>query len=339
LKDTKLLAKDDQRSIAFQATHESAFANSFPVASDPNSNFDNREFRTALARKMGLPVIILLPYVGSRVRSNGNSHPTLVDPFGNGVASAPGVSGDHVRRLHDRIVNALVQLIKAVGVPVKGGYGDPCTNTFSKSYFAGAHIDEISARMYQGILPDGVINALDCDAGPFPSPNPLVGRKTLVEHKTLASLLISVQARAKKVHTDIQNRAKELDARHPGSTFVQDLDSYGKYMVLVTGPFGNLSSDFNTLVDFIARERAMRTMKLRCTNPALALAVHRRALVRRIGILTSRGWAQHIVDRWRDAVTNRPTSSHTTEINLAADEFLSDNPHRGGYHGMHVPGA
>ena len=67
--------------------------------------------------------------------------------------------------------------------------------------------------------------------------------------------------------------------------------------------------------------------------------VHRRALVRRIGLLTSRGWAQHIVDRWHDAVSNRPTASHTTEIDLAADEFLSDNPHRGGYHGMHVPGA
>ncbi len=102
----------------------------------------------------------------------------------------------------------------------------------------------------------------------FPLRTLSVGRKTLVGHKTLASLLISVQARAKKVHTDIQNRAKELDARHPGSTFVQDLAPYGKYMVLVTGPFGNLSSDFNTLVDFIARERDMRTMKLRCTNPA-----------------------------------------------------------------------
>jgi hypothetical protein len=44
LKDTKLLAKDDQRSVAFLVTHESAFANSFPVNSDPNSNFDSREF-------------------------------------------------------------------------------------------------------------------------------------------------------------------------------------------------------------------------------------------------------------------------------------------------------
>ncbi len=53
--------------------------------------------------------------------------------------------------------------------------------------------------MYQGILPDVALDTQDCDAGPFPSPDPLVGRKTLVEHKTLASLLISVQARAKKV--------------------------------------------------------------------------------------------------------------------------------------------
>ncbi len=146
------------------------------------------------------------------------------------------------------------------------------------------------------------------------------------EHKTLASLLISVQARTRKVLTDIKKRAEELDARHPGSTFVHELGFY-KSIVLVTGPFGNLSSDFSTLVDFIARERAMQTMKLRSTNPAVTLAVHRRALVRRNGILTSRGWAQHIVDRWRDAVTN-PTASHTTEIYLAADEFLSDNPHR-----------
>ena len=103
--------------------------------------------------------------------------------------------------------------------------------------------------------------------------------------------------------------------RHPGSTFTLELNSYGPYHVLVTGPFGNLSSDFTSLVDFIARELAMQTMELRNINPALALAVHRRALVRRIGLLTSRGWAQQIVDRWRDAVSTAP---HTADINLAA---------------------
>ena len=100
---------------------------------------------------------------------------------------------------------------------------------------------------------------------------------------------------------------------------------------MVTGSFGNLPSDFSTLVDFIARERAMQTMELRDVKPALALAVHRRALVRRIGLLTSRGWAQHIVDR--------PAAPHTADIDLAADVFLSNNPSRGGYRGMNVPGA
>jgi len=48
----------------------------------------------------------------------------------------------------------------------------------------------------------------------------------------------------------------------------------------------------------------MHTTKLWGTNPALALAIHGSgtcdswlALVRRIGFVTSRGWAQHIVDR------------------------------------------
>ncbi len=91
------------------------------------------------------------------------------------------------------------------------------------------------------------------------------------------------------------------------------MTSYGKYTVLVTGPFGELSSEFALLVDYIARERAMLTIKFWDTKPAFALAVHRRALVR--------SWAKHIVNRWCDAVSNRPVVSHTTEIYLAADEF------------------
>ena len=81
--------------------------------------------------------------------------------------------------------------------------------------------------------------------------------------KKAAQNVRSVRARAKKVQTDIQKRAEELDSRHPGSTFAQELRAYGPYLVLVTGPFGNLSSDFKTFVDFIARERAMQTMVLR----------------------------------------------------------------------------
>ncbi len=92
-------------------------------------------------------------------------------------------------------------------------------------------------------------------------------------------------------------------------------------------------------MDFIARELALQTMELRDVKPALALAVHQRALVRRVGLFTSRGWAQHIVDRWRDAASNRPAAPQAADIDLAADVFFLNNPGRGSYRGMNVPGA
>ena len=84
-------------------------------------------------------------------------------------------------------------------MPVKGGYDDTYKDTFGKSFAAGAEVAEEDVRALQGIIPDLAVNAQDCDAGPFPDPNPLVGRKILFEHKTLASLLISVPARARKI--------------------------------------------------------------------------------------------------------------------------------------------
>ena len=87
------------------------------------------------------------------------------------------------------------------------------------------------------------------------------------------------------------------------STFAQELASYGKYLVLVSGPFANLSSDFNPLVDFIARERSLHTMEFRDFIPGVILSMQKRALIRRIGLYLCRSWAQHIVDRWRDAVS------------------------------------
>ncbi len=81
-------------------------------------------------------------------------------------------------------------------------------------------------------------------------------------------------------------------------------------------------------------------MKLCVTNPARVCAVHRRALLRRIGFFSHlSGWAQHIVDRWRNAACKRPTAPHATEIGLASDELFSVNLHRAVFHGMHVPGA
>ena len=133
----------------------------------------------------------------------------------------------------------------------------------------------------------------------------------LFEHKTLASLKVTVEARANLVRSDLKKRAEDLDARHPGSTVVQELASHGKYFVLVSGPFANLSSDFNPLRDFTARERSLQTIEFLDFRPDVILSMHKRALIRRIGLFLCRGWAQHIVDRWRDAVScSSPSASN-----------------------------
>ena len=72
LKDTGTLTKDDQRGLAFLSFHDNSFANAFPLAltgSDLNDAFSPREFRVAIARKLGLLIGILLPYVNSTVRA------------------------------------------------------------------------------------------------------------------------------------------------------------------------------------------------------------------------------------------------------------------------------
>jgi len=89
----------------------------------------------------------------------------------------------------------------------------------------------------------------------------------LFEHKTLASLKVTVEARAEAVQRYLKKRAEDIDACHPGSTFVQDLVSYGKYCVLVSGPFVILSSDFNPLADSLS------------LSLSLSLSMHKRARV------------------------------------------------------------
>ena len=132
---------------------------------------------------------------------------------------------------------------------------------------------------------------------------------------------------------------KKNDSRHPGSTFSQELASYGKYFVLISGPFANLSSDFNPLVDFIARERSLHTMEFRDFIPGVFLSMQKRTLIRRIGLYLCRGWAQHIVDRWCDAVSPGSSPSASDDFDLLPCDISPDLLYRGAYRGNNVPGA
>ena len=61
-------------------------------------------------------------------------------------------------------------------------------------------------------------------------------------------------ARAQQVQSDTEKRAHDLDLMYPGSMFTQVLKAHGKdvrYLVLVVGPFVNLSGDFMVLCEFL----------------------------------------------------------------------------------------
>ena len=341
------MAQDDQRAKSFLATHDSPYANAFPLSptgADRTLAFSATEFRVSIGRKLGIPLGLLGGFVDQAVRASGNSRRTRVDPFGNGVAAAPGVPGDHFRKLHDHIVNTFLYLLRDAGIPCLGGPLGSCKHIFSKCFNAGSvTADEDKQRLLNGIIPDGLVDARNCTSNdPFQAPNKLLGCQTLIEHKTMASLGMTVEDRQSKINTDIKKHAQELDRQNPGSTFEAELKAYGengKYLALVTGPFANLSSDFNVLVDLIARERA-RCLINQCKITAKqALAIYRQFVSRRIGLIACRGWAQHIINRFRDAVSTVPTPSPVADAEFFAEADFSRNSRRGGYCGRSVPGA
>ena len=69
-------------------------------------------------------------------------------------------------------------------------------------------------------------------------------------------------ARAQKFQSDVEKRARDLDSKYPGSTFTQVLwqGRQVKYLVLVVGPFANLSDDFMVLCDFLGRVSELRAI-------------------------------------------------------------------------------
>ena len=56
---------------------------------------------------------------------------------------------------------------------------------------------------------------LDCSLPPGQPPNPLDGCRQLVELKAISQRDVPVEERAVKIQRDVEQHAKELDARDP----------------------------------------------------------------------------------------------------------------------------
>jgi len=85
-----------------------------------------------------------------------------------------------------------------------------------------------------------------------------------------------------------------------------------------------------TLDHLLAHEKAAAWLEKRKMNPCSARALFRQGLVQRLGLLVTRGWLQLIVERFRDAVTNRPSSLETPGSGADSGMSFSSNTRRGG---------
>jgi len=80
-------------------------------------------------------------------------------------------------------------------------------------------------------------------------------------------------------------------------------------------------------------------MEFRDFIPGVILSMQKRTLIRRIGLYLCRGWAQHIVERWRDAVLPGSSPSDSDNFDLLPCDISPDFLYRGAYRGINVPGA
>lgn len=96
-------------------------------------------------------------HVGDAIATNGKSRRLRVDPFGNNVAAAPGVSGDQARTTHGAFVTRVVRLIKEAGIPASGGGYGSVKGIFSKNVNQ-SNLSPADQGTLNGIIPDAKID-------------------------------------------------------------------------------------------------------------------------------------------------------------------------------------
>jgi len=73
--------------------------------------------------------------------------------------------------------------------------------------------------------------------------------------------------------SDIKKRAEVLDDNHPGSSFAQELASYRKYFVLISGPFANSPASSNS--SWTLSRQSSESRESRDLRPHVIFSMHK----------------------------------------------------------------
>jgi len=162
-----------------------------------------------------------------------------------------------------------------------------------------------------------------------------------ISSTTVKPLLSSKLWRPSPWHRMSERNRFNLTSRNAPMISIWSILAHGKdgrYLMLVVGPFANLSDDFVVLCDFLGRARALKAIHSWNISPKHALAMNRNIFSLNFGHLASLVWANLILGRFRDAVLPDFSRFFLVHSDDYLNAFFSD-PRYGRYFGRYFPGA
>jgi len=316
--------------MAFFANSCDSFANKlFSSLPDKDIQFSSNEWFISVHLHFGIPVPLLKPFIGEKIKNNSRCPTLTVDPFAFNLTTVTGILGGGTQRNHNTIAGMVSRDLTKVGVQHIGGATDKsCKSIFRAAIPHGITNELDHENKINSIVADMAILIKQND-GPLGRADHLVDFKTLAGglcyQQNISEFHFAVNKRQNDVNIKYHRTARELDTRlhatvpdqhGPFTKILLEHGHEGRVLAPVVGIFGEASSHLGEIRDLIAFEKAKKHCDLsRCTISE-ASGMYKNSLNRKWGHAIARGWSRLIIDRLRDYVTSQ--IQHTVITNSEA---------------------
>jgi hypothetical protein len=348
IRRAKALLPNDQRRIAFLASHECKFSNSIcsgiPLCS---RRFSNELWATAVQSKLGAKLSCLAPFINRTLSSNMPSvDDNYVEPYGNNIKKLRGAKGGGALANHNSIVDVISDWLLKVHIPHMGGVRGrlkTCKDMFTHitQLLNPEDLDPAEQRVLQKIIPDLVpdFRALpetfeDIDMGPLAGFRPMVDVKTLACNGSYQGSNVNpVETRQSRAAAEYTRRAKDIDAKlgtpaGEEGPMTAEMKTYGsppgQVLAPVVGAFGEMSSDMYALADVIAAAKTADHLQFFKGSAKEFRGMFRQQVIRDWGHAAHFGWARLLHDRRRELIARRPPSHQHEETEFYANHFYQN---------------
>ena len=338
---------DDTRRLAFMQSRRCKCANQLLVLIPTRiATVTNTIWRSIIQNKFGVPQQMCLQHLGNSIWHNrANQNHIIVDRYGQNVKNAVNLPGNANRtRLHDTIVNIISDLLTEANIKHTSTKTDKHRN---RRHFSGQvnipHNDKEAEKWFSGIIPDIVVDGTNLPPIPAKDPSGLEfsPHQTLCDVKTFAINRVSlswmrgdqpgsaVQTRQSKIPGEYQAHTKKLDGRLHGTqpsqtgpveTRLNEFNN-GHVAGLVVGPFAEISTHLDSLLEHIAESKADQLCQFYDLPPHEAKAYALNQIRRKLCITCHQAIARQLEAGLQ---LDDPLDNHSRRRRQDTDDHTSD---------------